>query len=271
MSNIKPIPAKKALQRLIQGNKRFVRNRRSGKAPAKDDLSWLNVKPRGPFAIILSCSDSRAPSEILFDQGLGDLFVIRVAGNIVAPSQVGSVEFAAATTQAQLVVVMGHSECGAVKATLDSIEGKESVPSENIQAIVGRIRPHIENSFRIRSARRRKTSFGGTPFGPMYWPRRTIFVMAASFSRSLSVRASSRSSARNIVSIRGSSIFSTILWTRSSAQDVRRSGSRVRLLPPRFRGFFRSTRRASREAELPAVQIRARLSINAMIVGMERT
>jgi len=102
------------------------------------------VKARGPFAIILSCSDSRAPSEILFDQGLGDLFVIRVAGNIVAPSQVGSVEFAAATTQAQLVVVMGHTECGAIKVTLDSIEGKESVPSENIQAIVGRIRPHIE-------------------------------------------------------------------------------------------------------------------------------
>ena len=102
------------------------------------------VKPRGPFAIILSCSDSRAPAEILFDQGLGDLFVIRVAGNIVAPSQVGSVEFAAATTNARLVIVMGHTECGAIKATLDAIKGKRSVPLENIEAIVGRIRPHIE-------------------------------------------------------------------------------------------------------------------------------
>jgi carbonic anhydrase len=144
MSNTKPISARKALLRLIQGNKRFVRKRLTGKSLPQKDASWLMVKPRGPFAIILSCSDSRAPSEILFDQGLGDLFVIRVAGNIVAPSQVGSVEFAAATTQAQLVIVMGHTECGAIKATLDAIDGKESVPAENIQAIVGRIRPHIE-------------------------------------------------------------------------------------------------------------------------------
>ena len=141
---LKPIPPRQALLRLIQGNKRFVKNRQAGKLPAQRDADWLMVKPRGPFAIILSCSDSRAPAEILFDQGLGDLFVIRVAGNIVAPSQVGSVEFAAATTQAQLVIVMGHTECGAIKATLDAIEGKKSVPTENIQSIVGRIRPHIE-------------------------------------------------------------------------------------------------------------------------------
>ena len=144
MKNIKPIPAREALQRLVQGNKRFVKKRRDGKSLAQNDSSWLEVKPRGPFAIILSCSDARAPAEILFDQGLGDLFVIRVAGNIVAPSQVGSVEFAAATTKAQLVIVMGHSECGAVKATLDAMKGKKSVTAENIQAIVGRIRPHIE-------------------------------------------------------------------------------------------------------------------------------
>lgn len=144
MPESKPIAAPEALKRLIQGNKRFVRNRREGKAPAQNDASWLNVKPRGPFAIILSCSDSRAPAEILFDQGLGDLFVIRVAGNIVAPSQVGSVEFAAATTHARLVVVMGHTECGAIRATIDALQGRESVPTENIQAIVGRIRPHIQ-------------------------------------------------------------------------------------------------------------------------------
>src|SRR3954469_24732351 len=118
-SHLKPIPARQALRRLIQGNKRFIRKRRRGKAPERKDASWLMAKPRGPFAVILSCSDSRAPAEILFDQGLGDLFVIRVAGNIVAPSQVGSVEFAAATSQAQLVVVMGHSQCGVIKVTLD--------------------------------------------------------------------------------------------------------------------------------------------------------
>lgn len=144
MSKAKSNQAEQALRRLIDGNKRFVRNRLNGKAAITRDEDWLKVKPQGPFAIILSCSDSRAPAEILFDQGLGDLFVIRVAGNIVAPSQVGSVEFAAATTQAQLVVVMGHTECNAIKATLDLMEGKKSVPAENVQAIVDRIQPHIE-------------------------------------------------------------------------------------------------------------------------------
>lgn len=152
MTNLKPIPAKHALLRLIQGNKRFVKKRNARQFRAQKNANWLAVKERGPFAIILSCSDSRAPAEILFDQGLGDLFVIRVAGNIVAPSQVGSVEFAAATTQAQLVVVMGHTECGAIRATLDAIAGVESVPSENIRAIVSRIRPHIE-AIALRSKR----------------------------------------------------------------------------------------------------------------------
>lgn len=150
------IAARKALQRLMQGNKRFVKKRRTGKFPAPKNANWLMVKPLGPFAIILSCSDSRAPAEILFDQGLGDLFVIRVAGNIVAPSQVGSVEFAAATTSAQLVVVMGHTECGAINATLDAIEGKKSVPAENIQAIVSRIRPHVERLIKRTKNRGRK-------------------------------------------------------------------------------------------------------------------
>ena len=144
MSQMKPINAKQALAKLVQGNRRFVRLRRQKRALKPRDGDWLKEKPRGPFAIILSCSDSRAPAEILFDQGLGDLFVIRVAGNIVAPSQVGSVEFATTMAQAQLVVVMGHSECGAIKATLDVIGGKASVPAENVQAIVSRIRPHIE-------------------------------------------------------------------------------------------------------------------------------
>src|SRR5258708_6808473 len=144
MPNNKAIPALQALTRLIRGNHRFVKSRRFGKPLAARDPDWFNVKPRGPFAIILSCSDSRAPSEILFDQGLGDLFVIRVAGNIVAPSQVGSVEFAAATTQAQLVVVMGHTQCGAIQATFDVIEKKNSAITENIHDIVERILPNIQ-------------------------------------------------------------------------------------------------------------------------------
>jgi carbonic anhydrase len=155
--NIKPIPAPRALARLIQGNKRFLRSRRTGRIPVRNDEGWLKVKARGPFAIVLSCSDSRAPAEIVFDQGLGDLFVIRVAGNIVAPSQVGSVEFAAATTQARLVVVMGHTECGAIDQTLNTIEGRETVPAENVQAIVGRIKPHIEKLVtRGRRARKKR-------------------------------------------------------------------------------------------------------------------
>jgi len=138
----KPIPGSKALLRLMQGNKRFVKNRKKGTLAVHRDSRKLMIKNRGPFAIILSCSDSRAPSEILFDQGLGDLFVIRVAGNIVAPSLIGSVEFAAATTQARLVVVMGHTECGAVQATYDAVLGK-TVFSDNIRDIVERIQPHI--------------------------------------------------------------------------------------------------------------------------------
>ncbi len=143
MAKPKPIPASKALLRLIQGNKRFVKNRSTGILAVHKNSRNLMIKSRGPFAIILSCSDSRAPSEILFDQGLGDLFVIRVAGNVVAPSLIGSVEFAAATTQARLVVVMGHTQCGAVQATFDAVAAKKPVLSENIHDIVERISPHI--------------------------------------------------------------------------------------------------------------------------------
>ena len=97
-----------------------------------------------PFAIVLGCSDSRVPAELVFDQGLGDLFVIRVAGNIVAPSQVGSVEFAAERFGTRLVVVMGHTHCGAIDATLDVIEKPNEPPSPNLLSIVGRVRPAIE-------------------------------------------------------------------------------------------------------------------------------
>jgi carbonic anhydrase len=102
------------------------------------------VKGQEPFAIILGCSDSRVPAELVFDQGLGDLFVIRIAGNIVAPSQIGSVEFAIAKFQTPLVVVLGHSNCGAVCATIDALKGESEAPSSNELSIVNRIRPVVE-------------------------------------------------------------------------------------------------------------------------------
>src|SRR5258706_13025023 len=97
-----------------------------------------------PFAIILGCSDSRVPAEIVFDQGLGDLFVIRVAGNIVAPSQIGSVEFAAERFGTRLVVVLGHSRCGAIQATLEELALPTEGKSRNLRSIVDRIRPSVE-------------------------------------------------------------------------------------------------------------------------------
>src|SRR5438309_7716343 len=126
------VPASEALARLRAGNQRYLQNVRSADA-------MLSHRQRGeinlqsPFAIVLGCSDSRAPAEIVFDQGLGDLFVIRVAGNIVAPSQVGSVEFAAERFGTRLVVVMGHTQCGAIEATIESITG-EGPASSNLQS-----------------------------------------------------------------------------------------------------------------------------------------
>ncbi len=99
---------------------------------------------QNPFAIILGCSDSRVPAEMVFDQGLGDLFVIRVAGNIVAPSQVGSVEFAAERYDCAVVVVLGHSHCGAIQATIDTLKNPDQPPSSNLMSIVNRVRPSVE-------------------------------------------------------------------------------------------------------------------------------
>ncbi len=93
---------------------------------------------------MLGCSDSRVPAELVFGQGFGDLFVIRVAGNIVAPSQVGSVEFAAERFATRLAVVLGHTQCGAVAATLEELRQPQGHESPNLRAIVDRIRPSIE-------------------------------------------------------------------------------------------------------------------------------
>ncbi|OOY34998.1 carbonic anhydrase [Solemya velum gill symbiont] len=139
------ISAQQALQRLQEGNRRFVSGTGHGEELFDTNRRDQLVSGQEPFAIILGCSDSRVPAEIVFDQGLGDLFVIRVAGNIVAPSQVGSVEFAAEQFKTPLVVVMGHTHCGAIRATIDELHRPVGERSKNIQAIVDRIRPSIES------------------------------------------------------------------------------------------------------------------------------
>jgi carbonic anhydrase len=139
---IHPVSPSAALERLREGNARFVRELRSLDAFGSRARREALVAGQSPFAIILSCSDSRVPSEIVFDCGLGDLFVVRVAGNVVAPSLVGSIEFAVATFGTRLVVVMGHTNCGAIAATLDVVEGA-SPPSPNLRDLVDRIAPSV--------------------------------------------------------------------------------------------------------------------------------
>jgi carbonic anhydrase len=142
------ISAAEALERLRDGNRRFVSGQPS-RATLPDRSRRAEVaEEQAPFAIILGCSDSRVPAEIVFDQGLGDLFVIRVAGNIVAPSLVGSVEFAAAKFDTRLVVVLGHSRCGAVLATRAELEQPMERQSRNLRSIVDRIRPSVEGLLR---------------------------------------------------------------------------------------------------------------------------
>jgi carbonic anhydrase len=138
------IPASEALSRLREGNLRFVSNTRDAGEFLSQARRFELAQSQAPFAIVLGCSDSRVPAEIVFDQGLGDLFVIRVAGNIVAPSQVGSVEFAAERFGTRLVVVLGHSGCGAILATLEELQRSVEHQSRNLRAIVDRVRPSVE-------------------------------------------------------------------------------------------------------------------------------
>jgi carbonic anhydrase len=138
------ISAREALERLRDGNRRFVSGVPSGDTFASQTRRSELTSGQEPFAIVLGCSDSRVPAEIVFDQGLGDLFVIRVAGNIVAASQIGSVEFAAERFGTRLVVVLGHSRCGAVQATLEELMRPGEKQSRNLMSIVDRIRPSVE-------------------------------------------------------------------------------------------------------------------------------
>ena len=147
------ISAREALTRLRDGNRRFTADVRSVTSLASYMRRAEMTDGQAPIAIVLGCADSRVPAEIVFDQGLGDLFVIRVAGNIVAPSQVGSVEFAAARYGTPLVVVLGHSQCGAIAATIEDIRSGGPNPSSNLRSIVERIRPSVEGLFETELAK----------------------------------------------------------------------------------------------------------------------
>lgn len=134
----------KALAQLKAGNQRFFKAETIHNMESICSQRLASREQQSPFAVILGCSDSRVPAELVFDQGLGDLFVIRVAGNVVAPSQIGSVEFAVSMFESSLVVVLGHSNCSAIKATIDAIKQPAESNSINIQSIVKRVKPAIE-------------------------------------------------------------------------------------------------------------------------------
>ena len=138
------LTANEALDRLKKGNERFALGEVNPTKFLTHQQRSEMVADQHPFAIILGCSDSRVPAEMVFDQGFGDLFVIRVAGNIVAPSQVGSVEFAADSFGCPLVVVLGHSHCGAIHSTIEALKNPDSPPSANLMSIVNRVRPSVE-------------------------------------------------------------------------------------------------------------------------------
>jgi carbonic anhydrase len=153
------LTALEALNRLQDGNRRFVANVAVGGTLSVPTRGSELVDGQEPFAIILGCSDSRVPAELVFDQGFGDLFVIRVAGNIVAPSQVGSVEFAASLFGTRLVVVLGHSQCGAIRAALDELEGRATTDSRNQRSIVDRVLPSLEKLIETHGPDRGDTFF----------------------------------------------------------------------------------------------------------------
>ena len=138
------IKAKEALARLKEGNLRFISGKGGRDLDFEHSRRLETVDDQAPFAIVLGCSDSRVPLELIFDQGMGDLFVIRVAGNIAASSQVGSVEFAAETFGTPLLVVMGHSKCGAVAASVDEVLNPGDRLTPNLEVIVDRIRPAVK-------------------------------------------------------------------------------------------------------------------------------
>jgi len=149
------IPARDALTLLQEGNRRFVSETSNRDAIAGRARRLELALSQAPFATILGCSDSRVPVEIVFDQGLGDLFVIRVAGNIIAPSLIGSVEFAAEQFGTRLVVILGHTQCGAIQGTLEQLQRPVENQSRNLRSIVDLIRPSVEGLLATKLARDR--------------------------------------------------------------------------------------------------------------------
>lgn len=138
-----------SFQKLKEGNGRFKSGVRSTQALlGHEKLKELAANGQKPFAIVVSCSDSRVPAELLFDCGFGDLFVVRVAGNVVQPSQIASIEYAAKVLGASLCVVMGHSKCGAVQAALDSESGKKVELGPNIDFLIELIRPSVKRGMK---------------------------------------------------------------------------------------------------------------------------
>lgn len=136
-----PKDCEEAMARLLDGNKRFISGELHHPHTAMDWRKRL-VGGQNPFVTIIGCADSRVPPELLFDQGFGDLFVIRVAGNVIDTDVAGSVEYGVDHLATKLVVVMGHEGCGAVTAALQKLEDIEKEPNE-IQALVGKIKPAV--------------------------------------------------------------------------------------------------------------------------------
>lgn len=149
------LSAAEALASLVEGNHRFVNGTGIGSHPERRaDL----VEGQQPFAAVLGCADSRVPVEAVFDQGLGDLFVVRVAGNVAGPSQVGSLEFAVSQLGVRLIVVLGHSACGAVDATLAQLDGSAPALTPGLGALVSLLRPGVESVHAAGAADRQALS-----------------------------------------------------------------------------------------------------------------
>lgn len=144
------ITATQALNYLVEGNQRFANGLRSVETIlTQSKMKELAEKGQSPFAIVLTCSDSRVPAEIVFDRGLGDLFVIRVAGNVVAPSLLASIEFAALNFGTPLCIVMGHSHCGAIRTTIDAeLKGDPKGISENLKSLMKKVRPAVRHTLK---------------------------------------------------------------------------------------------------------------------------
>jgi len=147
----------KALEKLQEGNRRFVEGATGGRAPVNAPRPEQDVENQAPFAILLGCSDSRVPTEPIFDQGFGQLFVARVAGNVITPAQAGSIELGVERLGVKLIVVLGHSHCGAIQMALDDLEGKTVVTSPNLRSILDCIQPSIKALLAARPEQDRET------------------------------------------------------------------------------------------------------------------